>query len=84
MDEAEKLCDRVAIMDHGSRSRWARRANWWRRSAARTWWSFRRAARRLLDAEPLRQLEGVSDVRVEDGTVRMQVIGTASGSARVA
>ncbi len=84
MDEAERLCDRVAIIDHG-------------RVIARGTpremieslgvehvivFSADGAVRPDLDA--LRRIDGVGDARMEDGRVRLQAVPAAPGRARPA
>ena len=63
MDEAERLCDRVAIVDRGKviALRHAARADRLRSSAAR--WSSSRTADETLGADDLRALPGVLAVR---------------------
>jgi ABC-2 type transport system ATP-binding protein len=63
MDEAERLCDRVAIMDHG------------KAIAAGTPLELIASigVEHLVDVSALRRIEGVRQVRAENGCVRMQV-----------
>jgi ABC-2 type transport system ATP-binding protein len=73
MDEAERLCDRVAIMDRGKQI-----ALGTPRLVASIGadhlleFSVDGAAARL-ELDTLRRIEGVRDVRIDAGTVRMQV-----------
>ena len=74
MDEAERLCERVAIMDHGKVIALGTPRELIASSAPSTWWSSPPAtppSRSI--SPPLRRIEGVRDVQPENGSVRMQV-----------
>ena len=72
MDEAEKLCDRVAIIDHGKQIALGTPRELVASIGGENVVEFATVAG-AFDAEPLRSIEGVSDVRAENGTARMQV-----------
>jgi ABC-2 type transport system ATP-binding protein len=74
MDEAEKLCDHVAIMDHGKQIALGTPRELVASIGSENVVEFSvgDAASRF-DSTQLSGIEGISDVRVEDGKVRMQV-----------
>jgi ABC-2 type transport system ATP-binding protein len=72
MDEAEHLCDRVAIMDHGKVIALGSPAELIASIGIEHLVEFS-AGEAVLDAESLRQLDGVREVRRENGMVRLQV-----------
>jgi len=71
MDEAEKLCDRVGIMDHGRQIALGTPRELVASIGGEQLVEF--SAGERPDMTALRAIEGVSDVRVEAGNVRMQV-----------
>ncbi|MGA3018904.1 MAG: ABC transporter ATP-binding protein [Bryobacteraceae bacterium] len=71
MDEAERLCDRVAIMDHGKVIALGTPRELIASMGAEHLVEFSSA--RVPDAAGLAEIEGIRDVRAENGTVRMQV-----------
>lgn len=74
MDEAEKLCDRIAIVDHGKQIALGTPRELVASIGSENVVEFSAGtADRPFNPEPLRSIEGVSDVRVEDGNARMQV-----------
>ena len=73
MDEAERLCERVAIMDHGRVIALGTPRELIASIGVEHLVEFAVPSARLLDLEPLRRLDGVHDVRTENGSVRMQV-----------
>jgi ABC-2 type transport system ATP-binding protein len=74
MDEAEQLCDRVAIMDHGKIIALASPRELIASIGIEHIVEFSTAeATHPLDLAALGRLEGVRDVRREDGSVQLQV-----------
>jgi ABC-2 type transport system ATP-binding protein len=76
MDEAERLCERVAIMDHGKIIALGSPRELVASIGVEHVVEFSVEAEtgaQSLDVDALRTLEGVRDVRAEDGIVRMQV-----------
>ncbi len=74
MDEAERLCDRVAIMDHGKVIALGTPRELIASIGVEHVVEFSAgSAAKPLDVSALRRMEGVRDVRSENGSVRMQV-----------
>jgi ABC-2 type transport system ATP-binding protein len=74
MDEAERLCDRVAIMDHGKAIAAGTPRELIASIAAEQMVEFSAGgAAQALDVAALGRIEGVREVRAENGSVRMQV-----------
>ena len=71
MDEAEKLCDRVAIMDHGKVIALGSPRELISSIGVEHMVEF--SAARPLETGALARIEGVSGVRAENGSVRLQV-----------
>ena len=86
MDEAERLCERVAIMDHGKIIALGtpRELDRLDRRRARGGVLRRCAATQPSTLARSRTLDGVRDVRAEDGIVRMQVTALHTRSAGAA
>ena len=74
MDEAERLCDRVAIMDHGKVIALGTPRELIASTCAEQMVEFTAgSAMKSLDVPALRRIEGVREVRTENGAVLMQV-----------
>ena len=74
MDEAEQLCDRVAIMDHGKVIALGTPRELITSIGVEHMVEFSAGgAAKALEIPALRRMDGVRDVRTENGTVRMQV-----------
>jgi ABC-2 type transport system ATP-binding protein len=74
MDEAERLCDRVAIMDHGRVIALGTPRELVASIGAEHVVEFSAGnASRAVETASLRRIDGVRDLSAEDGNVRMQV-----------
>ena len=73
MDEAERLCERVAIMDHGKSIALGTPRELIASIGVEHMVEFSHGGAKGFDAAALRHLEGVRDVRRENGSVQMQV-----------
>ena len=73
MDEAERLCERVAIMDHGRVIAMGTPRELIASIGIEHLVEFSVPPGDALDLEPLRRLDGVRHVHTENGSVRMQV-----------
>ncbi len=74
MDEAERLCDRVAIIDHGREIALGTPRELIAETCAEQMVEFTAgSASKALDVPALRRIEGVRDVRTENGAVLLQV-----------
>jgi ABC-2 type transport system ATP-binding protein len=74
MDEAERLCDRVAIMDHGKVIALGTPRELIASTCAEQMVEFTAGSiSQTLDVPALRRIEGVREVRTENGAVLMQV-----------
>jgi len=74
MDEAERLCDRVAIMDHGKMIALGTPRELIAATCAEQMVEFTAGSvSHALDVPALRRIEGVREVRTENGAVLLQV-----------
>ena len=74
MDEAERLCDRVAIVDHGKEIALGTPRELIAATCAEQMVEFTAgSASKSLDVPALRRIQGVREVRTENGAVLMQV-----------
>ncbi len=73
MDEAERLCERVAIMDHGRTIALGTSRELISSIGIEHMVEFSVPSAAVLDLAPLKALDGVRDVRRENGAVQMQV-----------
>ena len=73
MDEAETLCDRVGIVDHGKVIALGTPRELVATLGAEHVIEFELEGAAVLDTDDLRPLPGVQDVRVADGSTRLQV-----------
>ena len=74
MDEAERLCDRVAILDHGKVIALGTPRELIAATCAEQMVEFSAgSAAKALDVPALRRIDGVREVRTENGVVLMQV-----------
>jgi len=74
MDEAERLCDRVAIIDHGREIALGTPRELIASTCAEQMVEFTAgSASKALDVPALRRIEGVRDIRTENGAVLLQV-----------
>lgn len=73
MEEAEQLCDRVAILDHGKVIAAGTPRELIALIGAEHLVEFSSGGAKTLDIAAFEQLEGVREVRPENGSVRMQV-----------
>jgi len=75
MDEAERLCDRVAIMDHGKVIALGTPRELIEQMGVEHMVEFSAGtAGKSLETGALRRIDGVREVRSENGTIQMQVV----------
>jgi ABC-2 type transport system ATP-binding protein len=74
MDEAERLCDRLAIMDRGKIIARGSPRELIASLGLEHVVELSAGGARPLNLDPVRRLDGVRDVRTEDGTVRLQAV----------
>lgn len=75
MDEAERLCDRVAIMDHGKRIALGTPRELIASIGVEHMVEFSSgSATHSLEVSALRRIEGVRDIRTDHGNVQLQVM----------
>jgi ABC-2 type transport system ATP-binding protein len=82
MDEAERLCDRVAIVDHGRMIALGAPQVLIARLEAEHVVEFALAAPSAIDEGVLRSIDGVSAAERQNGTYRLQVASTGSPAGR--
>ncbi|HEX2250085.1 MAG TPA: ABC transporter ATP-binding protein [Gemmatimonadales bacterium] len=73
MDEAERLCDRVAIVDHGRIIALGTPQELIAQLRAEYVLEFALAEKQVVDEDPLRRIEGVCAATRRNGTYRLQV-----------
>jgi ABC-2 type transport system ATP-binding protein len=73
MEEAERLCDRVAIVDHGKRIALGTPRELIAELRAEHVLEFALAGSGVVDENPLLNIEGVCAANQQDGTYRLQV-----------
>jgi ABC-2 type transport system ATP-binding protein len=73
MDEAERLCDRVAIVDHGRIIALGTPRELIAQLRAEHVLEFALAEKQVVEEDPLRRIEGVCAATRRDGTYRLQV-----------
>ncbi|HEU4680512.1 MAG TPA: ABC transporter ATP-binding protein [Gemmatimonadales bacterium] len=73
MEEAERLCDRVAIVDHGKMIALGTPKELIEALRAEHVLEFALAGNTMVEAEPLRAIDGVCAATRRDGTYRLQV-----------
>jgi len=73
MDEAERLCERVAIVDHGKTIAMGTPRELIASIGVEHMVEFSTAAGKPFDSQPLGRIDGVREVRRENGALLMQV-----------